>query len=80
LSCSEEELVVESVALSVVGGLGLDTSGYSIPYLASWSQDDAALEIIVTCAVIIDRLAKRIEEAMGDASPEGERGGHNSRS
>jgi len=30
LSYSEEELVVESVALGVVNGLGLDTSGYSI--------------------------------------------------
>jgi hypothetical protein len=66
LSYSEEELVVESIALSVVGGLGLDTSGYSIPYIASWSQDDAALETIETCAGIIDRLAKRIEAAIGD--------------
>jgi antirestriction protein ArdC len=67
LSYSEEELVVESVALSVVSGLGLDTSGYSIPYIASWSQDEAALAIIETCAEIIDRLAKRIEEAIGDS-------------
>jgi hypothetical protein len=66
LSYSEEELVVESIALTVVGGLGLDTSNYSIPYIASWSEDDAALEIIETCAEVIDRLAKRIEVAIGE--------------
>jgi hypothetical protein len=65
LSYSQEELVVESIALTVVGGLGLDTSGYSIPYIASWSQDDDSLEIVETCAGVIDRLAKRIEDAIG---------------
>jgi hypothetical protein len=69
LSYSEEELVVESIALTVVGGIGLDTSGYSIPYIASWSQDDDSLEIIETCAGVIDRLAKRIEDAIGDHPP-----------
>ena len=67
LSYSHEELVVESIALTVVGGLGLDTSGYSIPYLTSWSQNDDSLEIIATCAGVIDRLAKRIEDAIGPA-------------
>ena len=32
LTYSQEELVVESVALTVVGGLGYDTSDYPIPY------------------------------------------------
>jgi hypothetical protein len=66
LSYSEEELVVESIALTVVGGLGLDTSGSSIPYIASWSQDDDSLDIIETCAAVIDRLSKRIEDTIGD--------------
>jgi hypothetical protein len=70
LTYPQEELVVESIALSVVGGFGLDTSGYSIPYIASWSQDDASLDIIETCAAVIDRLAKRIEEAIGDPPTE----------
>jgi uncharacterized protein DUF6782 len=73
LTYSQEELVVESIALTVVGGQGLDTSGYSIPYLTSWSQNDHNLEIIETCAGIIDELAKRIEDAIGhppaDPSP-----------
>lgn len=66
LSYAEEELIVESIAFGVVGGLGTDTSDYSIPYLTSWSEDDASLEIVESCAEIIDRLAKRIEEAVGD--------------
>jgi hypothetical protein len=66
LSYSEEEPVVESVALTVVGGLGYDTSDYSIPYITSWSSDDADLEVIENDAGLIDRLAKRIEDAIGD--------------
>ena len=66
LSYAQEELVVESVAFSVVGGLGIDTSGYSIPYLTSWSQDDADIEIVERCAELIDHHAKRIEDAVGD--------------
>lgn len=72
LTYSQEELVVESVALTVCGGLGLDTSGYSVPYIASWSQDDASLEIIEQCAGLIDRLAKRIEDALAEPALEDE--------
>lgn len=64
LTYSQEELVVESIALSVVGGLGLDTSSYSVPYITSWSENEANLEIVEKCAGLIDRLAKRIEEAI----------------
>lgn len=44
----------------------LHAPGYSIPYLASWSQDDADIEIIEACAELIDNHAKRIENAIGD--------------
>ena len=54
--------MVESIALTVVGGLGLDTSGYSITYIASWSQNDDSLDIVETCAELFDGLAKRIEK------------------
>ena len=60
---AEEELVVESVAFTVCGSMGLDTSGYSIPYLAAWSET-APLETIETAAATIDRIAKRIEESL----------------
>jgi antirestriction protein ArdC len=71
LSYAQEELVVESIAFSVVGGLGIDTTGYSIPYLASWSQDDPDLNIVEACAGLIDEHAKRIETAIGDPPPDG---------
>jgi antirestriction protein ArdC len=57
-----EELVVESVAYSVCGALGLDSAGYSIPYLASWSEEGN----LDTLAALIDRLARRIEDAAAD--------------
>jgi antirestriction protein ArdC len=36
-----QELEAESVAYVVAGALGLDTTDYSIGYLASWSKDDS---------------------------------------
>jgi hypothetical protein len=63
LSYSEEELVVESIAYAVCGSLGLDTTGYSIPYLASGSEG-ARLATIELAAKTIDRIAKRIEGAV----------------
>jgi hypothetical protein len=56
-------LVVESIAYTVCGSFGLDTTGYSIPYLASWSEG-AGLETIELAARTIDRIAKRIEGAV----------------
>ncbi len=67
LSYPEEELVVESVAYTVCGGLGVDTSGFAIPYLASWAQSAEPASIEQT-AGLIDRLARRIEHALeGDS-------------
>ena len=54
--------MVESVAYTVCGALGLDSSGYSIPFLASWAQD-GEIETIERTAALIDRLARRIEDA-----------------
>lgn len=62
LSRAAEELVAESVAFTVCGTLGLDTAGYSIPYLTSWSQT-TSLEIIEQTASLIDTLATTIENA-----------------
>jgi antirestriction protein ArdC len=63
LSYAQEELVVESVAWSVCGVVGLDTSPNSIPYLAAWSQN-TDLAILEQTAQLIDRLANRIEDAL----------------
>lgn len=69
-SYSEEELVVESVAYTVCGTLGLDTSGYSIPYLASWSEQ-AGLQTIQQAAKVIDEIAKRVEDKVTEARDDG---------
>lgn len=63
LTYAQEELVVESIACSVTGTLGLDTSGYSVPYLTTWSTN-TALEILEQTAKLINRLASRIEDAI----------------
>ncbi|MHB8533144.1 MAG: ArdC-like ssDNA-binding domain-containing protein [Solirubrobacteraceae bacterium] len=65
LSPAVEELVVESVAFTVCGALGVDTSDYSIPYLASWDSE-GDLAAIERTATLIDRLAARIEVGLAD--------------
>jgi antirestriction protein ArdC len=66
---AEEELIVEAVAFTVAASLRLDTSNYSIPYLASWAQS-APLDTIQAAAQTIDRLARRIEDAVLPHRPE----------
>jgi antirestriction protein ArdC len=65
LELAAEELVVESVAYTVCGALGLDSAGYSIPYLASWASE-GDIDTLARTAALIDRLARRIEEAAAD--------------
>ena len=67
LSYAQEELVVESVAWSICGAVGLDTSANSIPYLTAWSQD-TELAILERTAALINRLANRIEDALEPGS------------
>jgi hypothetical protein len=66
LGQAAEELVVESVAYTVCGALGLDSAGYSIPYLASWAGE-GDIDTLARTAALIDRLARRIEEAAVDS-------------
>jgi antirestriction protein ArdC len=63
LSYAEEELVVETVAYTVTGALGIDTGPYSVAYVASWAHA-AGLETVQRTARLIDRLARRIEDAV----------------
>lgn len=58
LNYAEEEVVVECVAFTVCSGLDLDASGFSVPYVASWSSGGE----IERHAALIDRLARRLEE------------------
>lgn len=67
LSYAEEEVVAETVAYCVCASVGLDTTGYSIPYLASWSHDAGGPEAINRYATLIDRLARRLETLTDEA-------------
>jgi antirestriction protein ArdC len=69
LDYAEEELVVEAVTYTVAGAIGLRVDGYAIPYLASWSED-TDLQVIEDAAGLIDRLAKRIEDAVLPMAPD----------
>jgi antirestriction protein ArdC len=60
LTYGEEEVVVECVAHTVCSTIGFDTSGWSVPYMATWGEGDE----IARYAELIDRLATRLEDAV----------------
>jgi antirestriction factor ArdC-like protein len=62
------EVLVDCVTVCVLGSVGLDVSGESIPYIAGWGED-GALEAIREYAATIDTIARRIEKAL-DPEPE----------
>ena len=65
LGYGEEEVVVESVAYSVCGSLGLDSGGSAVAYVAGWAEGVEG-DPIEAYAELIDRLARRIEEVVCD--------------
>jgi antirestriction protein ArdC len=58
LTYGKEEVVVECVAYTVCSTLGVDTAGWSVPYMTGWSEGDE----IERYAELIDRLATRLED------------------
>ena len=60
---NEKEIQAESVAFMVAEKLGLDTSEYSFPYIASWS-DGKQMEQLRDCLHEIQEAAKRITGAI----------------
>jgi antirestriction protein ArdC len=68
LDYASEELVVESVAFTVIRSLRIDASLASIPYLAAWAES-SDLSVIEKTAELIDRLAKRLEDALFSPEP-----------
>ena len=50
-------------SLVVLGGLGLDVSGETVPYVAGWGED-GALDAVTQFAHLIDELARRVEAAL----------------
>jgi hypothetical protein len=57
--------VVESVAYSVCGVLGLDSGGSAVPYVTGWAER-AEGDPTRAYAELIDRLARRIEAVACD--------------
>ena len=65
LDHAAEELVAETTAYSVCASAGIDPGAFSITYLASWSEQTPIATIEKTAA-LIDRLSRRIEDAVSD--------------
>lgn len=61
----QAEVMVDTATFVVCGSLGLDTSGSTVPYIAGWGEE-GALEAIRAYAETIDRISRRIEEALQD--------------
>jgi hypothetical protein len=57
------EVLVDCVTYCVLGLVGLDVGGESIPYIAGWGED-GALDAIRQYAETIDTVARRIEDAL----------------
>jgi hypothetical protein len=50
----------------VLGGLGLDVSGETVPYVAGWGED-GALDAVTKFAQLTDSLAGRVDAALSTA-------------
>jgi hypothetical protein len=61
------EVLVDCVTYCVLGSVGLDIGGESIPYIAGWGGD-GALEAIREYAATIDAVARRIEDTLAPNS------------
>jgi N-terminal domain of anti-restriction factor ArdC len=57
------EVLVDCVTYCVLGSVGLDVGGESIPYVAGWGED-GALDAIREYAQTIDLVARRVEDAL----------------
>jgi hypothetical protein len=73
------EVEAESVALMVGASFGMNTDGYSVPYVASWSSSVAGMEpadVVRTTGERVRRTALGIlnqlsEQPVGDGTPPG---------
>jgi N-terminal domain of anti-restriction factor ArdC len=60
------EVIADTTTLIVLGGLGLDVSGETVPYVAGWGEN-GALDAVTQFAQLIDDLARRVEAALSTA-------------
>ena len=63
---AQAEVIVDTTTLVVLGGLGLDVSGETVPYVAGWGEN-GALDAVTHFAQLIDDLARRVESALSAA-------------
>ena len=68
LGYAAEELVAESVAHLALSFLGLDSSAAAVPYLAGWAES-APADSFEQIAALVDRLTRRLEQALGADTP-----------
>ena len=68
LDAAAEELVAETTAYSVCASSGIDPGEFSISYLAGWSER-TPIATIERTAALIDRLSRRIEDAVAAVNP-----------
>jgi antirestriction protein ArdC len=73
LPYATEEVLVETIGFVAAASVGLDTSGEAVGYVASWAEGD--VEQIARMASLVDRGARRLEEAMGVGTAEVGEGG-----
>ena len=66
----QAEVIVDTTTLIVLGGVGLDVSGETIPYVAGWGEG-GALDAVTEFAQLIDSLARQVETALAgtEATP-----------
>jgi transposase len=62
-SRGQAEVIVDTVTFIVCAGVGLAVDGETIPYVAGWGED-GDLDAVSQFADTIDRLARRIENAL----------------
>ena len=57
------EVLVDTVTYIVCSSVGLDTAESTVPYIAGWGES-GELDAIRTYAETIDKIARRIEDAL----------------
>lgn len=61
------EVEADSVAFLVLAGIGVDSSSYSFPYVAGWSEGDP--KVVVEVAQRVNTAAQQLLERLEDVDP-----------
>jgi len=71
VAMADAETVAESVAFVVLDHEGIDTSAYSVPYIAGWARDPAVVQRNLDA---VRTLSHTLLTALGDDCPPDEDG------